>query len=253
MECIKNSVHYEVKALRAKKDEYEIACTKKACEITSNMTDEILNMLRTGRIKTEADVALFAEKELRLQGCERTSFDPLAAGPSRSFAIHAFPGYTASSWGTLKADGSAGLSLLDYGVCFEGYASDCTVTVAKGKLSKEQNEILDLVQEAADSCLPLYAPGKSVLAAAQKADAIFAKAGKKMPHGLGHGTGLEIHEAPFVNMRATPELLFAPGNIVTLEPGLYDATLGGCRLENDILITQEGNLVLTNSRIVRLG
>ena len=73
-----------------------------------------------------------------------------------------------------------------------------------------------------------------------------------MPHGLGHGTGLEIHEAPFVSMRAKEDTLFKSGNIVTLEPGLYDPQLGGCRLENDVLVTDDGNLVLTNSRIFRM-
>lgn len=252
LECNEDSVHSFVKNLRAQKDEYEIACTKKACAITSYMTTQIIALLKKGYIKTEADVALFAEKELRVHGCERTSFETLAAGPERSFAIHAFPGYTAQPWGSCKNDGTGGLSLLDYGVCFEGYASDCTITVARGKLSPEQEELLTLVQQAADSCRALYAPGKSVLKAAELADEIFSKAHKKMPHGLGHGTGLEIHEAPFVSMRAKPDLLFKEGNIVTLEPGLYDMALGGCRLENDILITKEGNEVLTNSLIVRL-
>lgn len=73
-----------------------------------------------------------------------------------------------------------------------------------------------------------------------------------MPHGLGHGIGLEIHEFPFVRQRAEPEIEFAPGMIVTLEPGLYDKEAGGVRLENDVLITENGNEVITHSRIIRL-
>lgn len=73
-----------------------------------------------------------------------------------------------------------------------------------------------------------------------------------MPHSLGHGTGLEIHELPFISTRTNDENLFKVGNIVTLEPGLYDSELGGCRLENDILITESGNQVLTNSQIFYL-
>ena len=86
--------------------------------------------------------------------------------------------------------------------------------------------------------------------AAANADEIFSKARRAMPHGLGHGIGLEIHEAPFVRQRAAPECVFKPGMIVTLEPGLYDPELGGVRLENDVLITESGNEVLTRSRII---
>ena len=127
-----NGVHSFVKDLRSVKDEYEIECTKKACAITDEMTEEITRRLKNGTLSTETDAALFAEKYLREQGAERTSFDTLAAGPARSWAIHAFPGYTAGSWGT------QGLSILDYGVCYNGYASDCTITVARGPLLKEQ-------------------------------------------------------------------------------------------------------------------
>ena len=232
--------------MRAQKDEYEIECTKRACDITSAMTDKIEGLLRGGELKTESDVALFIEKELRIQGCERASFDTLAAGPARSFGIHAFPGYTSGAWGT------QGLSILDYGVCYEGYASDCTITVAKGPLSDEQELILSLVQKAADSCIDCYKAGTPILQAVKCADDIFAEYEKSMPHGLGHGTGLAIHENPFVSTRAKPDEVFKAGNIVTLEPGLYDPEWGGCRLENDVLITETGNIILTNSRIIRL-
>lgn len=241
-----NSVHEFVKSLRAVKDKYEIACTRKAAAITDEMTEIILENLSHGKIKTEIDVALFAERELRIKGAERTSFDTLAAGPARSFAIHAFPGYTKGSWGT------TGLSILDYGVCYEGYASDCTITIAKGPLSAEQEQLLNSVQEAADECKKLYMPGKKISCAVKKANEIFAKINRTMPHGLGHGTGLEIHEEPFISMRAKENDVFNSGNIITLEPGLYDKTLGGTRLENDILITENGNEVLTHSKIFRL-
>ena len=241
-----NSAHDFVKSLRAIKDNYEISCTKKAAAITDEMTKIIVENLRQGKIKTETDVALFAERERRIKGAERTSFDTLAAGPERSFAIHAFPGYTQGNWGT------QGLSILDYGVCYEGYASDCTITIAKSPLSKEQEKLLKAVQEAADECKKLYIPNEKISRAVKKADEIFAKINRVMPHGLGHGTGLEIHEEPFVSMRANENDVFKAGNIITLEPGLYDKTLGGTRLENDILITETGNEVLTHSEIFRI-
>lgn len=73
-----------------------------------------------------------------------------------------------------------------------------------------------------------------------------------MPHGLGHGIGLEEHEYPILRNRDDNHWILENGMIFTIEPGLYDPLLGGCRLENDILITEAGPVVLTNSRIIRL-
>ena len=229
------------------KDEYEIQCTKKACEITNKIIDTIETQIKKKKIKTELEVALLIESECRKAGCEKTSFETLAAGPSRSFAIHCFPSYTNANFA------ENGLSILDFGVCYEGYASDVTLTIAKGKLSEKQEQMLSLVQEAFDEALKYYKKDIPVRNAAMKVDKIFAKAKMKMPHSLGHGTGLEIHEAPFVRSKASLETVFQPGMIVTLEPGLYDPDLGGCRYENDILITEDGNEVLTQSRIVRIA
>ena len=71
-----------------------------------------------------------------------------------------------------------------------------------------------------------------------------------MPHTLGHAIGLEIHEYPRVSTKMPADMHFQPGMILTCEPGLYDPEIGGCRLENDVLITEEGNEVITNSRII---
>lgn len=228
------------------KDEYEIECTKEAARIGDLIIEKIEKQIKSGEIKTETDVALLIERECRLHGCDRTGFDTLAAGPSRSFAIHAFPNYTAAEWP------GKGLSILDFGVVYKGYTSDTTITIAKGKLSEAQEKQLSLVQKAYDECLKLYTKEHSVQEAAKKADSVFATAKKKMPHTLGHGIGLEIHEFPRVSTKTSPELLFAPGMIITLEPGLYDEETGGCRLENDILITETGNEVLTKAKIIRL-
>ncbi len=240
-----NSVHDFTRNLRAIKDEYEIECTKKACSIGDMISKEIITNLKSGIIKTEMDAALFIERFLRENGAEKTSFDTLAAGKDRSFAIHAFPGYTQNEWGT------SGLSLLDFGVCYEGYASDHTITVSRN-ISREQEKLLDLVELAAEECLALYKNGQKISCAVKKCDEIFAKENRVMPHGLGHGIGLQIHEAPFVSRKSPEEKKFEEGNIITLEPGLYDKDLGGVRLENDVLITKNGNEVLTHSRIFRL-
>ena len=244
--CKEDGLHKFVIDSRMIKDEYEIECTREACRVGDLIINEIEKKVRKGSIKTEADVALLIEKRLRENGCQRTGFDTLAAGPDRSFAIHAFPGYTAAPWP------AKGLSILDFGVVYKGYTSDTTLTVAKGPLTSAQEKQLELVQKAYDECVKLYTPGRPIIEAAKKADLVFAGAKRKMPHTLGHAIGLEIHEFPRVSPRTAPELLFQPGMILTCEPGLYDVEIGGTRLENDVLITSDGNEVLSHSRIIRI-
>ena len=246
VKCKNDGLHQYAVQLRTIKDEYEIECTKEAARIGDLIIDKIEEGICSEEIKTETDVALLIEKELRIHGCERTGFDTLAAGPARSWAIHAFPGYTSGEWP------GQGLSILDFGIVYNGYTSDTTLTIAKGSLNKEQEELLELVQKAADECLRLYKKNVPVKDACELADKIFAKAKRKMPHTLGHGIGLEIHEFPRVSTKMTADVTFQPGMIITLEPGLYDEKLGGVRLENDVLITENGNEVITHSRIIRL-
>ena len=244
--CSEDGCHKFTTDCRLSKDQYEIDCTKEAARIGDLIIDKIETEIRRGNIKTEMDVALLIERECRIQGCQRTGFDTLAAGPERSFAIHAFPNYTNAAWP------AQGLSILDFGVVYNGYTSDTTVTVAKGPLTNEQENQLALVEKAYNECLKLYTPEHTLVEAAKKADSVFATAKRKMPHTLGHGIGLEIHEYPRVSTKTDSSLHFIPGMIVTLEPGLYDPQIGGTRLENDVLITENGNEVITHSRIIRL-
>ena len=241
--CRENSVHDFVLSLRACKDEYEIECTKEAARVGDLIIEKIENGIDDGSIKTEMDVSLLIERELRLNGCERNGFDTLAAGSSRSFAIHAFPGYTSAPWP------GKGLSILDFGVVLQGYTSNTTLTVVKDA-TDEQKKLVELVEKAAKEALPYYKNGEKIKMAGLVADEVFKKAKREMPHTLGHGIGLEIHEFPRVSAKQTDDPVFKPGPIVTLEPGLYDSKLGGVRLENDVLVTENGNEVITHSKII---
>ena len=229
--CREEGVHQHVADMRSIKDEYEINCIKKAAAITDGIIDHLEEAIKDNTINTELDVALFIEKECRQQGCERTGFETLAAGPDRSFGIHCFPPFTAGTF----AD--RGLSILDFGVVYQGYTSDVTLTVAREPLTQDQETQLELVQKAYDQALELYKNGLPIHKAAEKADAVFAKGKRSMPHALGHSFGLEAHEWPTVRPTIDEKVVFKPGMVVTLEPGLYDLKNGGCRLENDILIT----------------
>jgi Xaa-Pro dipeptidase len=233
--------------LRSVKDEAELGIYRRAAKITDDLCDEIEAAVRSGRVATELDVALFLERESRMRGCEGMGFETLAAGPSRSFGIHAFPPFGAGPFG------GKGMSILDCGVNLEGYTTDITMTFVRGPLDARAERMISLVEEAYASCVAMCAPDVATRDIALRADSIFADAGFVMPHALGHGVGLEAHEAPVVRNREDNLARLVPGQIITIEPGLYDPDLGGVRLENDVLITTDGHEVITRSRIVRLA
>jgi len=243
--CRNNGAASEIRRLRAVKDEDEIAIIKKAASITNELIELLEKNVRAKKIKTEADAALFIESEARKRGCEGTSFETLAAGPERSFAIHAFPSWTYSPFGT------KGLSILDFGVKFGGYCTDVTLTFACD-LNPKQEKLVNMVEKAAKLAVSMAYNGTAAKDIASAVDALFAKSRKQMPHGLGHGIGLQEHEYPVIRNRSDNEWVLEKGMIFTLEPGLYDPLLGGCRLENDILITETENETLTKAEIINL-
>jgi Xaa-Pro dipeptidase len=232
--------------MRAVKDPAEIALYRRASAITDGIVDAVEEGVRSLSIRSEIDAALFIERATREAGCEGPGFETLAAGPSRSWGIHAFPAYGSGPFAT------DGLSILDFGVKLEGYTTDVTMSFARGKLGSEREKMIELVERAHDEAIVMLAPGKAARECALFVDELFAAEGFAMPHALGHGIGLDAHEAPTLRNREDNEDLLAPGQIVTVEPGLYHPELGGVRLEDDILITEDGFEVLTTSRIVRL-
>lgn len=244
--CRRDGIRSEVERLRAVKDNDEIRVYRTLSEFTNKIIDAIEKNVRDGTLKTEADAAVFIEFEARVLGCEGTGFTTLAAGAERSFGIHAFPPYTAAAFA------GPGLSILDFGVVYRGYTSDVTMTFARGPLSKRQETRLALVADAFELAMSKVKDGAPCRNIAQSVDGLFKKARLSMPHGLGHGIGLQPHEQPFLRSRADNEWKLAPGMIFTIEPGLYDPVEGGCRFENDILLTENGAEILTRSKIVRL-
>jgi Xaa-Pro dipeptidase len=244
--CRNRGIRGEVEELRTIKDEEELRIYRQVSAITNGIIELLEKNVRAGKLKTEADIALFIEAEGRKQGCEGTGFETLAAGPGRSFGIHAFPAYTAGEFAT------AGFSILDFGLKYAGYTSDVTLTFVREPLSRSQEKLLALVEKAYKLALSMAENGTAARDISQAVDVLFGKAKKNMPHGLGHGIGLEAHEAPALRNRPDNTWILKPGMIFTLEPGLYDPVHGGCRLENDILLTETGTEVLTNAKIIRL-
>ncbi|MEN6296794.1 MAG: Xaa-Pro peptidase family protein [Rectinema sp.] len=244
--CERSGIDMFIREMRARKDADETGFYRRIASYTDQLMDMVEKEIAAGMLSTELDVALFLEREARRMGAEGMGFETLAAGPGRSFGIHAFPAFTSGPFA------NAGLSILDFGARFEGYTSDVTMSFVSDVLSQEQKTMIDLIEEAHRIAVEACGPGVPLLKVATLVDDLFKKAGWFMPHSLGHGIGLDAHEAPMLSMRASPEALLQPGHIVTIEPGLYHPEFGGVRLENDVLITETGAEVLTHSRIVRL-
>jgi Xaa-Pro dipeptidase len=244
--CREDGIRDVIAAGRAVKDEAELEVYRQVSAITNELIGLIEAKIRDGALQTETDVALFIEREARLRDCEGTGFETLCAGAGRSFGIHCFPSYTRGAFA------AAGLSILDFGVVYRGYTSDVTLTFARGPLSARQEEMLALVEEAASIGIAAVKPGAFAREAGRAVNTFFQSHGYTMPHNLGHGIGLEAHEAPTLSPREANAWVFQPGMIVTVEPGLYASGEGGCRLENDVLVTADGSEVLTRSRIVLL-
>jgi Xaa-Pro dipeptidase len=244
--CRNGGIHQEVETFRAVKDEEEIGIYRTLSDITNELIDALEQHIRSGDLSTEGAVALFIEAECRKRGCEGMGFETLAAGPQRSFGIHPFPAYTGGDFAT------RGLSILDFGLKYAGYTSDVTLTFVRGPLSRAQERLLTLTERAYRLALAMVGEGIATKTIAAAVDTLFGNAKKSMPHALGHGIGLEAHEAPALRNRADNDWVLKPGMIFTLEPGLYDPAQGGCRLENDILLTEAEVEVLTHARIIRL-
>ncbi len=241
-----------VAGLRAVKDAGELEALREAGRLTDQLIREVESRLAAGWRPSETELALFLEGLARERGAEGMAFETLAAGPGRSFAIHAFPPYTAAAFG------ARGFSILDFGVCWEGYRSDVTLTVVRGPLSPLQVRMREAVLAAYARAVPQVRPGADPPEIGADIDRFLAEAGLPMPHGLGHGLGLEAHEAPSLRLRqpgaadAQPPVLLQPGMVLTIEPGSYDPEAGGLRLENDLLVTATGHELLTHARLIQL-
>ncbi|EOB2765556.1 M24 family metallopeptidase [Enterococcus hirae] len=226
-----------IEELREIKDEEEIAIIEKACSIADLAYDHILKMIQPGM--TEIEVANQLDFYMRSLGASGVSFETIVASGLRS----AMPHGVASK----KIIEPGDLITIDFGCYYEGYVSDMTRTFAIGDPGEQLKEIYQIVLEAQLAVLEVAKPGvtgKQLDAVAR--DYITKHGyGEAFGHSTGHGIGLEIHEGPNVSVRA--EKQFVPGNIITDEPGIYLPGIGGVRIEDDLLITSDGNRVLTHS------
>jgi Xaa-Pro dipeptidase len=249
--CRQDGIQESINILRTVKDSEELKLIRRACAITDELIDAVPGLLARRRVVTELELALFLEAEARRRGADGMGFDTLAASSRRSFAIHCVPSFTSEPLA------EQGLSLLDFGVRYAGYTSDVTLTLVRAPLSSKQQAMVQAVQEAYDIALDLCTPGTDPVLVNERVQEYFERRGFHMPHSLGHGIGLDAHEAPLFRREESlggkeNRHVLQPGMVFTIEPGLYDPEAGGVRLENDLLCTEQGVEVLTSARIIEL-
>ncbi|MFB5662012.1 aminopeptidase P family protein [Alteribacillus sp. HJP-4] len=237
MSCELKATSSLVEDIRLYKDKDELSVLQKAAVIADEAFDHITNYIKPGM--REIDVSNELEFFMRKKGAASSSFDIIVASGKRS----AFPHGVASD----KKIESGELVTLDFGAYYQGYCSDITRTLAVGEPSAELKKIYQTVYEAQMKALEEIKPGMSGADADAVARDYIKKQGygEAFGHGLGHGLGMEVHENPRLSPKG--DTLLRPGMIVTVEPGIYVPGTGGTRIEDDIVITENGNSRLTLS------
>lgn len=231
------SIGEDLVKIRAIKDESEIENLRKAAEIADKAFEHILPFIKPGAI--ELDIAHEIESFMKKNGASGLSFQMIVASGKRS----ALPHGVASD--KVLEDGD--FLTLDFGCIYNGYCSDMTRTVVLGKATNEQKKIYNIVLEAQTKALSHIKPGvkgKDVDFIARDIISSYGY-GDKFGHGLGHGVGLKVHELP--NLNPEGDIILEPNMVVTDEPGIYIPDFGGVRIEDLVVVTENGHEILSKS------
>ena len=225
-----------VEDLRAIKDAGEIDRIRAAARLADEALRDVLERGLAGR--TEREVALDLEFTQRRLGAEAVSFPPIVAAGEHGALPHAQPRDREIPAGTLV--------VIDWGCRLDGYCSDCTRTFATGELDGRDREVYDLVARAQAEALAAVRPGPTGRDVDAVARDIIARAGhaEHFGHGLGHGVGLEVHEAP--RLATTSSATLQAGQVVTVEPGVYVPRAVGVRIEDLVAVTEDGHEILSS-------
>ncbi len=225
-----------IEALRAVKDEAELDAIRAAARLADDALTEVLGRGLVGR--TEREVALDLEFTMRRMGAEAASFPPIVAAGEHGALPHAEPRDVTIPTGTL--------CVVDWGAQLDGYASDCTRTYATGEIDRRDGEVYALVLRAQEAALEAVRAGPTGREVDAVARAIIDGAGhaEHFGHGLGHGVGLAVHEGPRLSKQG--ETALAAGMVVTVEPGVYVPGAVGVRIEDLVIVGDEGSEVVSS-------
>lgn len=230
-----------IEAARLRKDAYEIGVLREAGHRLSAVASGVYSLVRAGR--TEREVAADIDWQLRRAGFERPAFETIVGSGPNAALPHARPSERILSEGDLV--------VLDFGGVHGSYCVDLTRTVALGKASDRARQVHEAVRQAQARAIAAVRPGASrfdIDAAARSALAELGM-GEAFGHGTGHGLGIEVHEDPRVVQRkpgvdARQETVDV-GMVFTIEPGAYFPGWGGVRIEDDVVVTDQGAELLT--------
>ena len=237
------SNHFRVKSvgdkiveLRSIKDVDEIEKIKLACSITDEILEKVLPKIRVGMSEKEL-VGLLYNESFKA-GADCMSFEPIIASGWRGSLPHGRP--------TNKIIESGELVTIDFGIVIDNYQSDMTRTVGMKNISQELREIYETVRKAQQAAVDLVAPGVEAYRVDSIARNIITNAGygEYFTHGLGHGIGIG-GDIPMMNSDNKNKL--CSNMVLTCEPGIYIPNLGGVRIEDVVLVTQDGGEALTKS------
>jgi len=231
-------VGVDTSKVRMIKDADELASLQKACDITNEVFEAVLKETKPGM--TEKELAIFVNNKFLEFGAEKLSFDTIVASGVNGSKPHAVP--------TDKKMVAGELVTLDMGCYYNGYASDQTRTFQLGtEIDPKMQDIYQTVYDAQSLGISLVRPGVKGKDIHDAVLNYINDHGYKgyFTHGLGHGYGIEIHEEPYVSPGGDEVL--RPGMTITIEPGIYIPDLGGVRIEDDLVVTENGYELLTSS------
>jgi Xaa-Pro aminopeptidase len=223
-----------VLALRATKDEAELAAIRRAADVVTLAFEAVAEHGLVGH--AERDLVWLIERTMREAGAEAASFDAIVGGGPNGALPHHHPGE--------RVVGPGELVVVDAGARVDGYCSDCTRTFATGPLPDElarAYEVCRAAQEDALTAIRAGVNGRDVHELAHRA--IQAGGFEHLQHGLGHGVGMEVHELPV--LREGVDSILEEGSVVTVEPGIYLAGRGGVRIEDLVVVRADGPEILT--------
>ena len=232
-----------IEGIRLTKDEHEIAVLREAGSRVSRVMSVMLSQLQVG--KREREVAAEIEWAVRHAGFDGLAFDTIVASGPNTAMPHARPGARRLRVGDLV--------LLDFGGVYEGYCVDMTRVASLGQPGVTADEWHEAVRQSHAAALMAVKPGArgSEVDAAARAVLDELGLGEAFVHGTGHGLGIEVHEAPRIGKRLADtdreDVQLEPGMVLTIEPGVYFPGVGGIRLEDDLLVTDNGYELLTNA------
>ncbi|QOR36926.1 aminopeptidase P family protein [Clostridium sp. 'deep sea'] len=226
-------VPYEkiIENIRLIKDETEIRNMQQAQTIAEDAFSKVLKMIKSGI--TELDVAVELEYNMKKLGAEKISFATIAASGKRSSLPHGRASQKVIEHGDFIT--------FDFGAYYNGYCSDMTRTIVVGEASDKQREIYGIVLKAQLAALKMCKPGVNGKDVDKVARDIITQAGygENFGHGLGHGVGKMVHEGP--SLSPLSQDILQPGHVVTVEPGIYIPGWGGVRIEDMVIITEDGH------------